>query len=159
QLVFRGGNPGARRSAVAAVLVEPGQQVVERNRPPAIPPLQPSQATVDYDAVQPGGECRVALEGVECPERKDERLLHRVGALRLAPMEPAGDGQHGADVLADQGFGRAFVAGANARDQFGIPRLRAETGSGHQSSRRSSAATNAEVAAISTPCRSNSRSR
>jgi hypothetical protein len=52
--------------------------------------------------VQPGGHERVAPEAVRAPERRDHRLLERVGGILGVAGRPQGDGPEPVTVPGDE---------------------------------------------------------
>ena len=77
-----------RIARAAAALVEDGDRAASAS-------AELVQARVRGDPVHPGAEARPAVELREVPDDRDERLLRRVGGVRLVARDPEA---HGGDA-------------------------------------------------------------
>src|SRR5262249_32923730 len=167
--------PGPDRGTVVPALVEGREQVVDPDLPAPRPGPQSHTAAVDHNAVQPGSQGRVPLEALQGTERREEGVLHGVGAVLLGPEESTGHDEHAPAVLTDQRLAGTLVSSPDALEQFdvvrgtrvpgfgagGLPRTarRVLGGVRHRPSPCKSSATSPEHAASVAPRPSRSRSR
>src|SRR5262249_57545352 len=112
--------PGPDRVTVVSALVEGREQVVDPNLPPPRPGPQSREADVDHNAVQPGSQGRVPIEALQGAERREEGVLHGVGAVLLGPEESTGHGEHAPAVLAEQRLADTLVASPDTGDQVDV---------------------------------------
>src|SRR5262249_28807715 len=167
--------PGPNRVTVVPALVEGREQVIYPDLPAPRPVPQSPEADVDHNAVQPGSQGRVPLEALQGAERREEGVLHGVGAVLLGPEESTGHGEHAPAVLADQRLADTLVASPDTCEQFDVVRgtpvpvfgarglhraaRRVLAGIRHRRSPCKSSATSPEHAASVAPRVSRSRSR
>src|SRR5260370_21933769 len=114
--------PGPDRVTVVPGLVEGREQVVDSDLPAPRPRPQSHEADVDDNAVQPGPQARVPLEALQGAERREEGVLHGVGAVLLGPEESTGHGQQAPAVLADQRLAGPLVASPDTLAQRDVVR-------------------------------------
>src|SRR5262245_9320557 len=57
------------------------------------------------DAIEPTAECRLALEGVDLPRRRPERVLYDLFRILLVAGDPDGESVHLVSVGSDQRLG------------------------------------------------------
>src|SRR6516164_8745534 len=114
--------PGPDRATVVPGLVEGREQVVDSDLPAPRPRPQSHEADVDDNAVQPGSQCRVPLEALQGAERREEGVLHGVGAVLLGPEESTGHGQQAPAVLANQRLAGPLVAGPDTLEKRDVVR-------------------------------------
>src|SRR5262249_50644437 len=167
--------PGPDRVTVVPALVEGREQVVDPDLPAPGPGPQSHEADVDHNAVQPGFQGRVPLEALQGTERREEGVLHGIGAVLLGPEESTGHDEHAPAVLADQRLAGTLVASPDACEQLDVVRgtpvpvvgaeglqraaRRVLAGIRHRRSPCKSSATSPEHAASVAPRPSRSRSR
>src|SRR5262245_26014201 len=114
--------PDLDRVTVVPALVEGREQVVDPDLPAPRPGPQSHEADVDHNAVQPGSQSRVPLEALQGTERREEGVLHGIGAVLLGPEESTGHDEHAPAVLADQRLAGTLVASPDACEQLDVVR-------------------------------------
>src|SRR5262245_63722836 len=92
------------------LVVEPGRERIPRHL--ALLTLSSAKLLVrrvGSDAIQPAAECRLALEGVDLPRRRPERVLHDLLRVLLVAGDPDGESVHLVSVGSDQRLGSVGV--------------------------------------------------
>ena len=112
--------PQPHRPIVVARLVKRRQQVVDRHGPASRLSPQLRQARVHHDAVQPRPQGRIPRKLVQATERRQEGVLHGVGAILFAAKEPAGNRKHAAAVLPHEHRTGFLVTGPDTGQELGF---------------------------------------
>src|SRR5207237_8345093 len=76
---------------VAAVRIEPRQDVIQRKLSPAsLPAAELVVGRVRHDAVEPGPEGRLAAEGIDLSHQGTQCVLHDLLRVLIVPGDAAG---------------------------------------------------------------------
>src|SRR6266545_387659 len=121
QLVLRGVGPIRQHpgpvSFAMAVGEEGRQAILQADLQLAALAPALDERGIGRDPIEPGPESRPSLEGIDLPEKGQERVLHDLFGLRVVARDPEGHTVEAGAVALHQRFERRVVPRPQARDQ------------------------------------------